>query len=56
MTKPNDGDGDEAANTIERLLQFIRERVADRTTMMKGGYHARRICLEAEKILRDESA
>jgi hypothetical protein len=52
----HDGDVDEAADIIERLLKFIRDRVADRATMMKGGYHARRICLEAEKLLRDESA
>ena len=41
-----------------RLRTFIRERVADRSTMLKrnSGYHARRICLEAEKLLCEESA
>lgn len=38
----------------ERLRTFISDRVADRSTMMKGGYHARRICLEAEKLLGRE--
>jgi hypothetical protein len=52
---------DELRATIEKLQgrvgeleTFIRERVADRSTMCVkrgGGYHARRICLEAEKIL-----
>lgn len=36
-----------------KLREFIRDRVADRSTMLtpKAGYHARRICLEAESIL-----
>lgn len=50
----HDGDVDEAANVIERLMTFINERVADRSTMMKGGYQARRICLEAERMIRYE--
>ncbi len=39
---------------LRELEQFIRERVADRSTMCVkrgGGYHSRRICLEAEKLL-----
>ena len=49
--KRQDGDADEAADELERLLRFIRERVADRSRMMGCGYHARRICLEAEQLL-----
>jgi hypothetical protein len=54
----HDGDVAEAANTIERLVAFIRDRVADRSTMLqaRSGYHARRICLEAEELLRNEYA
>lgn len=58
----------EAADEIEYLRQrceqidqerqerseFIRNRVADKSTMLKGGYHARRICLEAAKYLQDK--
>jgi len=42
---------------IERLRAFIRDRVADRSVMYtkKSGYHARRICLEAERILKETS-
>jgi len=38
-----------------KLRAFIRDRVADRSVMLtrKSGYHARRICLEAEKILQE---
>jgi hypothetical protein len=49
----------EAAAEIERLRDrcdkaecFIRNRAAD-NLLLKGGYHARRICLEAEKFLKD---
>ncbi len=49
----------EAAEEIERLRErcdkaecFILNRVADKL-LLKGGYHARRIYLEAEKFLKD---
>lgn len=48
-----DGTVDEAADVIEKLLSFVRDRVANRETMTKGGYHARRICLEAESLLKE---
>ena len=37
------------------LRAFVRDRVADRSVMLthQSGYHARRICLEAEKILKE---
>lgn len=43
----------EAADELARLKRFIAERVADRSTMAQKSscYHARRVCLEAEKLL-----
>jgi hypothetical protein len=46
----------EQSAEIERLRAFVRDRVADRSVMLtrQSGYHARRICLEAEKILQGD--
>lgn len=50
----SDDDINAAADALDRLMEFIQSRVADKKTMLRGGYHARRICLEAEKLLQDE--
>ena len=44
---------DDAADEIERLQRFIRERVQDKMVYKQGGYHSRRLFMEAEKLLDD---
>lgn len=46
---------DRANSEIERLRAFIRHRVHDKSLWKHGGYHGRRIYLEAQAILAEET-
>ena len=44
-----------AADEIERLRAFLRDRVMNGLLQKHGGYHGRRIHLEAKKFLAAEA-
>ncbi len=43
----------EAADEIERLHRFLKERVIPRTNPREDGYHMQRVALEAAHLLRE---
>jgi len=48
-----DGLEGEAADQRRRLLEFVRDRVICKELKGKGGYHGRRIVMEAERLLKE---